>query len=56
MDYPLYYVPWSVREPNDSYMFLLRHKIEVQNQAVVDDYFIARDKGASAQEAKKIVA
>ena len=49
----LYDVPYLVREPNDSYMSLVRHKIEVQNQAIVDDYFITRDKGASAQKAKK---
>ena len=54
--YPLYDVPWLVREPNDSYMSLMRHKIEVRNQAIVDDYFIERDKGLSAQEARKVVA
>ena len=47
--YPLYDVPWLVREPNDSYMSLMRYKIEVRNQAVVDDYFIERDKGTSAE-------
>ena len=52
----LYDVPYLVRDPNDSYMSLVRHKIEVQNQAIVDDYFITRDKGASAQKAKKMVA
>ncbi len=56
MDYPLYDVPYLVREPNDSYMSLVRHKIEVQNQEIVDQYFIERDKGASATEAKKMVA
>jgi len=54
--YPLYDVPWLVREPNDSYMSLQRHQIELRNQAVVDDYFILRDRGASAQEARKAVA
>ena len=54
--YPLYDVPWLVREPNDSYMSLMRHKIEVRNQAIVDDYFIERDRGLSAQEARKVVA
>ena len=54
--YPLYDVPWLVREPNDSYMSLMRHKIEVRNQAIVDDYFIERDKGLSAEEARKVVA
>ena len=54
--YPLYDVPYLVRDPNDSYMSLVRHKIEVKNQAVVDDYFVARDKGASATEAREAVA
>ena len=56
MDYPLYDVPWLVREPNNSYMSQTRHKIEVQNQAVVDDYFIARANGATAHEARVEVA
>ena len=54
--YPLYDVPWLVREANDSYMSQTRHEIEVRNQAVVDDYFIARDKGVSAHEARRRVA
>ena len=54
--YPLYDVPWLVREPNDSYMSQRRHRIEVKNQAVVDDYFIERDKGTSAGWAQKMVA
>ena len=54
--YPLYDVPYLVREPNNSYMSLARHKIEVQNQAIVDDYFIERDKGTTAPEAQKMVA
>ena len=33
-----------------------RHKIEVRNQAVVDDYFVARANGASAHEAREVVA
>ena len=33
-----------------------RHEIEVKNQAVVDDYFVARDKGASATETREAVA
>ena len=33
-----------------------RHALELRNQAVVDDYFLARDKGANAQEARKQVA
>ena len=55
-NYPLYDIPYLVREPNDSYMSLARHKIEVQNQAIVDAYFIERDKGASAGLAQKLVA
>ena len=54
--YPLYDVPYLVRDPNDTYMSQTRHKIEVQNQAVVDDYFIARDKGLSAESARKTAA
>ena len=45
-----------VREPNNSYMSMARHKIEVQNQAIVDDYFIERDKGTTAELAKILVA
>ena len=55
-DYPLYDVPYLVRGPNDLHMSRKRHEIEVRNQAVVDDYFIARDKGLSAKEARKMVA
>lgn len=55
-NYPLYDVPYLVREANDSYMSWMRHKAEVHNQAVVDDYFIERDKGTSAGWARKIVA
>ncbi len=56
MDYPLYDVPYLVRDPNDFRMSEKRHEIEVRNQAVVDDYFVARDKGVSAHEARKEVA
>ena len=55
-NYPLYDVPYLVREPNDSYMSQKRHSIELRNQAVVDDYFIERDKGLSARDARKQVA
>ncbi len=55
-DYPLYDVPYLVRDPNDFRMSKKRHDIEVKNQAVVDDYFVARDKGASAHEAREAVA
>lgn len=54
--YPLYDVPYLVREPNDFRMSKKRHEIEVRNQAVVDDYFLARDKGLSAREARRQVA
>ena len=56
VSYPLYDVPWLVREANDCWMSQIRHKIEVRNQGVVDDYFIARDRGSSAFEAQKEVA
>ena len=56
MDYPLYDVPYLVRDPNEFRMSKKRHEIEVKNQAVVDDYFVARDKGASAREAREVVA
>ena len=55
-EYPLYDVPWLVREANDNYMSIMRHAVEVHNQAIVDDYFIERDKGTSAGWAQKIVA
>ena len=51
-EYPLYDVPWLVREPNDHCMSLQRHQIELRNQAVVDDYFILRDQGFCAEEAR----
>ena len=54
-EYPLYDVPWLVREHNESYMSQRRHEIELRNQAVVDDYFLTRDGGASAREARKQV-
>ena len=56
MDYPLYDVPYLVRDPNEYRMSEKRHALELRNQAVVDDYFLARDKGANAQEARKQVA
>ena len=55
-NYPLYDIPYLVRDPNDFRMSAKRHEIEVRNKAVVDDYFIARDKGLSALEARKQVA
>ena len=56
MDYPLYDVPYLVRDPNDFRMSEKRHQIEVKNQAVVDDYFIARANGCNAADARKQVA
>ena len=55
-EYPLYDVPWLVRDPNEFRMSKKRHEIEVRNQAVVDDYFVARDKGVPAYEARRQVA
>ena len=54
--YPLYDVPWLVRDPNEFRMSAKRHEIEVRNQAVVDDYFVLRSRGASAHEARSLVA
>ena len=55
-NYPLYDIPYLVRDPNDFRMSKKRHELEVRNQAVVDDYFLARDRGLSAHEARKQVA
>ena len=54
-EYPLYDVPWLVREANGSYMSQKRREIEMRNQAVVDDYFVVRDRGSTAQEARRWV-
>ena len=54
--YPLYDVPYLVREHNERWMSESRHRIEVRNQAAVDDYFVARDRGLTATEARKEVA
>ena len=54
--YPLYDVPWLVRDPNEYKMSAARHELELRNQAVVDDYFIARSKRLSALEARMLVA
>ena len=54
--YPLYDVPWLVREHNEYYMSAERHEIELFNQTVVDDYFIARSKGIPAREARQLSA
>ena len=55
-NYPLYDVPYLVRDPNEYRMSAKRHELEVRNQAVVDDYFIARSKGLTATEARRHVA
>ena len=54
--YPLYDVPYLVRDPNNHFMSLERHKIELRNQMIVDDYFIARDKGLNHHQARIEVA
>jgi len=54
--YPLYDVPYLVRDPNDFRMSEKRHEIEVRNQAVADDYFLARARGMPATEARRQVA
>ena len=56
MDYPLYDVPWLVRDPNAFRMSVKRHEIEVRNQAVVDDYFVARANGIRGEDARRQVA
>lgn len=56
MPYPLYDVPYLVRDPNEFRMSEKRHQIELKNQAVVDDYFIARANGFNAADARKKVA
>ena len=55
-NYPLYDVPYLVRDPNDFHMSVKRHAIELRNQAVVDDYFIARSHGLAALEAREAIA
>ena len=56
MSYPLYDIPYLVRDPNGHFMSNKRHELEVRNQAVVDDYFLARDKGIPSLEARMQVA
>ena len=56
MDYPLYDVPYLARDPNEYRMSEKRHQIEVRNQAVVDDYFIARANGIRGEDARRQVA
>ena len=52
----LYDVPWLVRDPNAFRMSAKRHQIEVRNQAVVDDYFMARANGIRGEDARRQVA
>ena len=52
----LYDVPWLVRDPNAFRMSAKRHQIEVRNQAVVDDYFMARANGIRGEDARMQVA
>ena len=52
----LYDVPYLVRDPNDFRMSAKRHEIEVRNQAVVDDYFVARFNGIRGEDARMQVA
>ena len=52
----LYDVPYLVRDPNDFRMSAKRRQIEVRNQAVVDDYFIARANGIRGEDARRQVA
>ena len=55
-EYPLYDVPWLVREANGRYGSQKRYEIELRNQAVVDEYFILRDQKVCAEEARRRVA
>ena len=52
----LYDVPYLVRDPNEFRMSKKRHEVEVRNQAVVDDYFLSRFKGANAHDSREVVA
>ncbi len=56
MSFPLYDIPYLVREPNDSYMSAKRHEIEVRNQAIVDDYFMERVNRSPAETALDVAA
>ena len=55
-EFPLFDVPWLVRDPNEYRMSEARHRIELRNQAVVDEYFMARSRGVKANEARRLVA
>ena len=53
---PPYDVPYLVRDPNEYRMSEKRHQIEMWNQAVVDDYFVARFNGIRGEDARRQVA
>ena len=55
-NFPLYDVPYLVRDPNEFRMSKRRHALELRNQAVVDDYFLARAQGLPAREARQQTA
>ena len=55
-NFPLYDVPYLLRDPNEFRMSKKRHALELRNQAVVDDYFLARAQGLPAREARKQMA
>ncbi len=55
-NFPLYDVPYLVRDPNEFRMSKRRHALELRNQAVVDDYFLARAQGLPAREARQQMA
>ena len=52
----LYDVPYLVRDPNDLRMSAKRLQLDVRNQAVVDDYFVARFNGIRGEDARRQVA
>jgi hypothetical protein len=55
-NYPLYDIPWLVRQPNEKYNSQKRYLMERKNQSVVDTYFILRDQGLPAIEAQRQTA
>ena len=54
--YPLYDVPYLVREANGKHGSARRQANDEKKQAVVDDYFILRDRGVTSQEAREAAA
>lgn len=55
-NYPLYDIPWLVRQPNEKYNSQKRYLMECKNQSVVDTYFILRDQGLPSIEAQRQTA